>query len=111
MCFVNLREYYEDKASGELKPGKKVGSRILISKVGIGELTFLQGISLSIEQYQALLRAVPAINAALGTLGYSVSDLDSKDSAPPQILKKESTLKEKRPKIKSNIEATSDEED
>lgn len=24
MCFVNIREYYDDKASGELKPGKKV---------------------------------------------------------------------------------------
>eukprot|EP00013_Stygamoeba_regulata_P006262 CAMPEP_0177629590 /NCGR_PEP_ID=MMETSP0447-20121125/751_1 /TAXON_ID=0 /ORGANISM="Stygamoeba regulata, Strain BSH-02190019" /LENGTH=101 /DNA_ID=CAMNT_0019130925 /DNA_START=88 /DNA_END=393 /DNA_ORIENTATION=- len=42
---VNIREYYSD-ASGEIKPGRK-------------------GISLTVEQYEALKEAIPAIDRTL----------------------------------------------
>ncbi|POS72299.1 hypothetical protein DHEL01_v209309 [Diaporthe helianthi] len=91
--FVNLREYYEDK-SGEMKPGKK-------------------GIMLNIDQYQAFLGAVPAINKALGKHGVKVAGGDTADDGgeeegeekPIKSKKKESKSK------KANIEATSDEEE
>ena len=83
--FVNIREFYEK--DGKTLPGKK-------------------GISLSIEQYNALLKAVPGINAALGKLGHQVGDLDENAAKPPAT-----TPKERKPKPpKANIDATSDEE-
>ncbi|KAJ9156451.1 hypothetical protein NKR23_g1365 [Pleurostoma richardsiae] len=79
---VNIREYYE--ADGELKPGKK-------------------GISLSVDQYQSLLKAIPAINAELRKAGHNVDDLNA-DSAQEVVSKPAKKAK------KANIEATSDEE-
>ncbi|KAF2445957.1 PC4-domain-containing protein [Karstenula rhodostoma CBS 690.94] len=43
---VSIREYYEDKESGQMKPGKK-------------------GISLPIDQYNALLAAAPLLETVL----------------------------------------------
>lgn len=43
---IDVREYYEDKASGEEKPGKK-------------------GISLTIDQYEKLKELLPEIDAAI----------------------------------------------
>ncbi|KAG8158607.1 hypothetical protein KVR01_011729 [Diaporthe batatas] len=92
--FVNLREYYEDK-SGEMKPTKK-------------------GIMLNVEQYQALVGAVPAITKELGKHGVKVAgqggdavedDAEEEDEKPAKSKKKESKSK------KANIEATSDEEE
>ncbi|KAI0134207.1 transcriptional Coactivator p15-domain-containing protein [Xylariales sp. AK1849] len=90
--FVNIREYYAD-AEGELKPGKK-------------------GISLPLEQYNALLKAIPAINAALSSEGFDVVDVgpNAPASASSQAIEK-TRPKEKQKIKKANIEATSDEEE
>ncbi|GAW12966.1 hypothetical protein ANO14919_023400 [Xylariales sp. No.14919] len=91
--YINIREYYSD-ASGELRPGKK-------------------GIMLTLEQYNALLNAVPQLNAELQSKGLDVSDSFSK--APEASTSKSSTKspskEQKRKKKKMNIEATSDEEE
>ncbi|CAG9943444.1 unnamed protein product [Clonostachys rosea f. rosea IK726] len=85
MCFINVREFYEK--DGKNLPGKK-------------------GISLSVEQYAAFLKAVPGINAALRELGHPVDDLD--ESAEHVKVSKESKAKAKA--AKTNFEATSDED-
>ncbi|CAG9999626.1 unnamed protein product [Clonostachys byssicola] len=84
-CFINVREFYEK--DGKTLPGKK-------------------GISLSVEQYAAFLKAVPGINAALRELGHPVDDLD--ESADHVKVSKQS--KEKTKAAKTNFEATSDED-
>ncbi|KJZ79544.1 hypothetical protein HIM_01013 [Hirsutella minnesotensis 3608] len=86
LTLVNIREFYEK--DGKLLPGKK-------------------GISLSVDQWSAILKAAPAINAALRDLGQTVDDLpDTADAAPP---KAKTGKKEKA--SKANIEATSDEDE
>ncbi|KAI1662672.1 PC4-domain-containing protein [Daldinia decipiens] len=92
--FVNIREYYTD-ASGDLKPGKK-------------------GITLSPEQYNKLLEAIPSINAELRDKGHTTPDIsgapaDAPDS--PAKAKNEKKAKPKSKKTKANIEATSDEDE
>jgi hypothetical protein len=62
---------------------------------------------LTVEQYQALLKAVPAINSALLQQGVAIDevDLDGEDKLSSVV-----KTKKKAPKSKANIEATSDEE-
>ncbi|KAL8927905.1 MAG: hypothetical protein Q9172_001131 [Xanthocarpia lactea] len=65
---VNIREYYEDKSSGALLPGKK-------------------GISLPIAQYSTLLTLLPEIEAALVAKGETVPRPDystARSSPNPQ---------------------------
>ncbi|KAG6085326.1 hypothetical protein E4U30_000411 [Claviceps sp. LM220 group G6] len=86
MCLVNIREYYEK--DGKMLPGKK-------------------GISLSVAQYAALLKAAPAINDTLRQLGQTVEEVpDTSDTVEEPI----KASKAKKPS-KANIDATSDEED
>lgn len=100
--FVNLREYYEDQ-SGEMKPTKK-------------------GIMLNIDQYQALVGAIPAITKELGKRGVKIAGGDAagddaeeeeeeeeEEEKPAKSKKKESKSKSKSKK--ANIEATSDEDE
>ncbi|KHN99434.1 Transcriptional Coactivator p15 family protein [Metarhizium album ARSEF 1941] len=84
VCLVNLREYYEK--DGKMLPGKK-------------------GISLSVAQYTALLKAAPGINAALRQMGQSVEDIGDLGDASVETAKKEKKAS------KANIDATSDEEE
>ncbi|RDA93631.1 hypothetical protein CP533_4916 [Ophiocordyceps camponoti-saundersi (nom. inval.)] len=87
-CLVNIREFYEK--DGKLLPGKK-------------------GISLSVEQYTALLKAVPAINAALGEMGHAVNEFPQTNDKLP-VVKKSTTKEKSRKSSKANIEATSEED-
>lgn len=67
-----------------------------------------QGISLSVEQYNALVKAIPAINAALRAQGEKVEEPE--DEAESALVPVPKTKKEKR-SPKANIDATSDEEE
>lgn len=73
----------------------------------------LKGISLSVEQYKALLRVVPFINAALIKEGETIEGL----GAEPMALDSDEVAVASEPKrvkpkpAKSNIEATSDEDE
>ncbi|RYP92993.1 hypothetical protein DL770_000867 [Monosporascus sp. CRB-9-2] len=95
---VNIREYYTDQ-TGELRPGKK-------------------GISLPLEQYNSLIKAIPDINAHLNEQGHETADITSgaAATAAPSSSSKSSTKdakenkKQKGKSSKSNIEATSEED-
>ncbi|UKZ73012.1 hypothetical protein TrVFT333_000651 [Trichoderma virens FT-333] len=66
-----------------------------------------RGISLSVEQYLALIKAAPGINAALRAKGQDVDDPDEMDIEEPEV----ATNRRKSKSDKSNIEATSDEDE
>lgn len=85
---VSIREYYKD-SNGDLKPGKK-------------------GISLPLEQWNAVLKVVPHVNGELAAHGHEVADVQAGPAAPTEApAAKENRKKEKAKK--ANIEATSDE--
>lgn len=95
---INVREYYE--SGGQMRPGKK-------------------GISLSLDQYKALIRAIPDINAELAKDGVAISDAEDDgggdaagEGAGASVALAAAAPKKEKSKApkKSNIEATSDED-
>lgn len=68
-----------------------------------------QGISLTIDQYKALLQAIPEINAHLKELGVDVKGSAMSEDEVEEVVKPQKRVRAK--KEKPNIEATSDEED
>ncbi|KAK2026670.1 transcriptional Coactivator p15 [Colletotrichum zoysiae] len=86
--FINIREFYEK--DGEMLPGKK-------------------GISLNIAQYEALVKAIPAISEKLRAMGHDVEDVEEDGGAPTAVESQKKPAKETTKAKKANIEATSDE--
>ncbi|KAL8883901.1 MAG: hypothetical protein Q9192_006973 [Flavoplaca navasiana] len=62
---VNIREYYEDKTSGAMLPGKK-------------------GISLPLAQYSTFVSLLPSIESALAAKGESVPRPDYSTVQPSE---------------------------
>ncbi|KAL9037464.1 MAG: hypothetical protein Q9214_005693 [Letrouitia sp. 1 TL-2023] len=97
---VNIREYYEDKSSGKMLPGKK-------------------GISLQVPQFAALISALPELEAALQAKGEEIprpdyGSLEGEGTAKhveTSSSGKEGGEEASEEKGKQNFEATSDEED
>ncbi|KIW43223.1 uncharacterized protein PV06_04348 [Exophiala oligosperma] len=88
---VNVREYYQK--DGELLPGKK-------------------GISMSIEQYSALIGVMPQIDQLLRERGEKVPRPKYDGNAPPaESVQDDEEQPEAETDRKANIEATSDEEE
>ncbi|KAH7334495.1 transcriptional Coactivator p15-domain-containing protein [Rhizoctonia solani] len=86
---VDIREMYMDKASGELRPGKK-------------------GISLSEEQFMGLVNVHGAITQALNDLDVG----SSKSAKPTKITKaKASSSKESKPAAKKKARKEEGEEE
>ncbi|KAK2061796.1 transcriptional Coactivator p15 [Colletotrichum caudatum] len=86
--FINIREFYEK--DGEMLPGKK-------------------GISLNITQYEALVKAIPAISEKLRAMGHDVEDVEEDGGAPTAVESQKKPAKENTKVKKANIEATSEE--
>ncbi|KAI4164838.1 MAG: hypothetical protein LQ342_001471 [Letrouitia transgressa] len=97
---INIREYYEDKSSGKMLPGKK-------------------GISLPVPQFAALISALPELEAALQAKGEEIPRPDYGSLEGEGTGKhvetssggKEGGEEASEGKGKQNFEATSDEED
>jgi len=68
-----------------------------------------QGISLSLEQYQAFLNIIPQLNNELRAKGHDVQDPDPSSAPPVEVTK--AKKKPAKKSSKANIEETSDEED
>jgi hypothetical protein len=66
---------------------------------------------LTVDQYSALLRAIPEINASLKRAGIDVSGPAEEENDGESETETKPPKKIKAKKDKSNIEATSDEED
>jgi hypothetical protein len=108
---VSIREYYQD-ADGKYLPGKKVDLPFLsIIDARHFADTFSQGISLSIDQYTELLKAIPEINAALGKMGEAIDAVNNVASSEDEQSPNRTRVKKKSNKAKANIEATSDEDE
>jgi hypothetical protein len=60
---VNIREYYEK--DGQMLPGKKVSEIMVVLAKAMRMTNVLQGISLTVEQYNAILQAAPLIERVL----------------------------------------------
>jgi hypothetical protein len=72
-------------------------------------LTSHQGISLSLDQYKALLKVLPELNEALRSQGHDVGSVPAVETSDA-LVKAEKPAKVKKPK-RANIDETSDEEE
>ncbi|KAI4258359.1 MAG: hypothetical protein L6R42_005147 [Xanthoria sp. 1 TBL-2021] len=96
---VNIREYYEDKSSGAMLPGKK-------------------GITLPLAQYSTFVTLLPGIEAALVAKGESVARPDystAQSSEKPPNVEDEDAGEEEEGNgdggKRKNFEATSEEDE
>ncbi|EAQ92310.1 predicted protein [Chaetomium globosum CBS 148.51] len=89
VTLVNIREFYTTP-TGELKPAKK-------------------GISLTLDQYNALLKVIPELNEKLRAEGHELSDMPPV-GAKEALVKADKPTKSKKSR-KANIDATSEEEE
>jgi hypothetical protein len=80
--FVNIREYWTNDA-GEVLPGKKVSRHGSLANVQQSLTDGLsQGISLNIEQYNALVAALPLLESLLTKKGEASVRPDYDGEAP-----------------------------
>jgi hypothetical protein len=73
-----------------------------------------QGISLTADQYKALVRAIPQVNARLSSMGVDVSGSEmalDEEQSEAEAKPKKRVKPAKESTSKSNIEATSEEDD
>ncbi|KAG9780450.1 hypothetical protein KCU88_g3742, partial [Aureobasidium melanogenum] len=113
---VNIREYYQK--DNEWLPGKKVCGRNCICVYLFPLLSFTdQGISMSLEQYSALIGIMPQIEELLKQQGESVPrpDYSGTGSTPSTSAANNGADEDQeetaRTSQKANIEATSDEDE
>jgi hypothetical protein len=115
---VSVREYYEQ--NGEIKPGKKVWKRIWAIALAGGYVTWsktnlVKGISMPLDQYSAFIELLPQIEKELGKNGETVP----RPQYEGQLSTERGAQKEDESDVdegngvqkKSNIEATSDEDE
>ncbi|KFY03781.1 hypothetical protein O988_01234 [Pseudogymnoascus sp. VKM F-3808] len=88
---INIREYYQNPA-GDFLPGKK-------------------GISLPLDQYKALLQAIPDINAALTAMGETIEFGAAGVEAEGGAASRKARVKGANAGAKANIDETSDEDE
>ncbi|KFX94807.1 hypothetical protein V490_04164 [Pseudogymnoascus sp. VKM F-3557] len=88
---INIREYYQNPA-GDFLPGKK-------------------GISLPLDQYKALLQAIPDINAALTAMGETIESGTAGLEAEGGATSRKARVKGANAWAKANIDETSDEDE
>ncbi|KAL5321803.1 hypothetical protein ACEPPN_009766 [Leptodophora sp. 'Broadleaf-Isolate-01'] len=110
---INIREYYEK--DGEYKPSSKVQSFVAQLSV-MRALTYppTQGISLTVDQYKALLEVLPKLNKHLKGMNIDVSASAVSDEEPEEESEEEAKPKKRvkaKKQEKANIEATSDEDE
>ena len=109
MTMINIREYYE--ANGKQLPGKK--ARVLTQDTRWRHANGLQGISLTLEQYSALIALMPQIEDILREKGEDVPrpDYGASKPAPAEGQAESDDDADGKALQRSNIEATSDEDE
>ncbi|PHH62367.1 hypothetical protein CDD81_7229 [Ophiocordyceps australis] len=101
--------YVPDGTDDEGNPFWELSSKRRIGISHFRNACLVNGISLSVSQYVALIKAAPAINAALQDLGQKIDGLESTIEPPAKASPKPDKAKNKP--CKANIEATSDEDE